>query len=62
MKKFWLPTFVFVVIAFVFCYTVFLTARPESDGGPTYWPVLGFTAVYLAAFVYWGCRIPDEHH
>jgi hypothetical protein len=62
MKKFWLPTFVFVILSAIFCYTVFLTARSEEAGGPRMWPVLVFFLVYLGGFTYWGCRTESEHH
>ncbi len=62
MKKFWLPTFVFVVLSAIFCYTVFLTARSEEAGGSRIWPVLVFFLVYLGGFIYWGCRTESEHH
>ena len=31
MSKFWLPTFVFIVISAIFTWTVFMTARSEAS-------------------------------
>ena len=62
MKKFWLPTFLFLITSAIFCYTVFLTARSEEAGGRLIWAVVTFFFAYLGAFVFWGCRVEEEHH
>ena len=62
MSKFWLPTFVFIVISAIFTWTVFMTARSEASGGPRLWPVLLFVLIYLAGFIKWGCKVDTDHH
>jgi hypothetical protein len=52
----------FLITSAIFCYTVFLTARSEEAGGRLIWPVVTFFFVYLGAFVFWGCRVEEEHH